>query len=97
MPLCLATAVVGMYAPRESAEVPSYVAPWFEGGMGKYAGEPIVIFAGSTTVGQFGEWLRISVYTGTGPQPNHPQQSNALSSPASALSSLLPLCTTHLF
>lgn len=31
------------------------LAPWKEGGRGKYAGQPIVIFGGSSSVGQFGE------------------------------------------
>ena len=55
IPLTLATAIVGMYADRETPEVPHYTAPWVDGGESKYKGEPIIIFGGASSVGQFGE------------------------------------------
>ena len=55
VPLGLATAVHGFYGDRASAEVPHFTPAWEEGGLGKYSGTPVVIFGGSTSVGQYGE------------------------------------------
>ena len=57
--LCLTTAVVGLYAARTSKEAPQLLPPWVEGGRDKYKDEPIVIFGGASSVGQFGKLLRI--------------------------------------
>lgn len=55
VPLGLATATIGLYTPAEGRGGAGLVAPWKEGGRGKYAGQPIVIFGGSSSVGQYGE------------------------------------------
>lgn len=53
----LGTAALGLFTPhvrpgRHFNSV-SLVAPWEEGGRGKYAGKPIVIFGGASSVGQY--------------------------------------------
>lgn len=48
VPLGLATAVVGLYGGGISL-----TPPWADGGAGKYAGKPIVVFAGASSVGQY--------------------------------------------
>ena len=63
VPLCLATAAIGMYKPKSSQVLPNgfdpggagLAPPWAEGGMGKYKGQAAVVFRGSSSVGQFGE------------------------------------------
>ncbi|KAI0366166.1 GroES-like protein [Pilatotrama ljubarskyi] len=54
VPLGLATAVVGFYNHRapESRSV-KLTAPWEEGGTTKYAGQPIFIIGGASSVGQY--------------------------------------------
>ncbi|KAF7789614.1 hypothetical protein EIP86_000560 [Pleurotus ostreatoroseus] len=50
IPLVLATAALGLYSsPKGGAGL---TAPWVEGGHGKYAGQPILIVGGSSSVGQ---------------------------------------------
>lgn len=55
VPLTMATAALGLYGkknkPRGGLEL---FPPWVEGGEGKYAGQPILIIGGSSSVGQFG-------------------------------------------
>ena len=58
MPLCLTTAVVGLYAARTQKEAPQLLPPWIEGGRDKYKDEPIVIFGGASSVGQFGMFYK---------------------------------------
>ncbi|KAI0027304.1 GroES-like protein [Vararia minispora EC-137] len=57
LPLALATAAIGMYEARSEPGAISggagYTAPWEEGGRGKYAGQPIIISGGASSVGQF--------------------------------------------
>lgn len=53
IPLVLATAVLGMYDEKRPPRGGIGLTPIWEGGRGKYAGEPIVINAGSTSVGQY--------------------------------------------
>ncbi|EKM58614.1 uncharacterized protein PHACADRAFT_207426 [Phanerochaete carnosa HHB-10118-sp] len=54
IPLVLATAVLGMYDSKRAPHGGiGLTPPWEEGGRNKYAGEPIVINAGSTAVGQY--------------------------------------------
>ncbi|TCD60662.1 hypothetical protein EIP91_009722 [Steccherinum ochraceum] len=50
IPLGLATAAVALYNSGNGIDL---VAPWKEGGRGKYAGQPFVLFGGSTSVGQY--------------------------------------------
>ncbi|EJD07038.1 GroES-like protein [Fomitiporia mediterranea MF3/22] len=54
IPLCIATAAVGLYSERPEG-VGKYTPCWEEGGEGLYRGKPIVIFGGSSSVGQFGK------------------------------------------
>ncbi|EKM58621.1 uncharacterized protein PHACADRAFT_117701 [Phanerochaete carnosa HHB-10118-sp] len=54
IPLVLATAALGLYDSKRSPHGGlGLTPPWEKGGRGKYADEPIVINAGSTSVGQF--------------------------------------------
>ncbi|KAI0715787.1 GroES-like protein [Cerioporus squamosus] len=48
VPLAVATAGIGLYHPQG---VTKFVAPWVEGGRGKYAGVPLVVIGGSSVVG----------------------------------------------
>ncbi|OCH89712.1 GroES-like protein [Obba rivulosa] len=49
IPLCLATAALALFDAGSAGLFP----PWEEKGRGKYAGKPIVVFGGATSVGQF--------------------------------------------
>ncbi|KZV75111.1 GroES-like protein [Peniophora sp. CONT] len=57
IPLCLATAAMGLYGEfiEGSAEGGGIglEAPWTDAGKGKYSGKPILIMGGSTSVGQY--------------------------------------------
>ncbi|KAI5120694.1 hypothetical protein M0805_007657, partial [Coniferiporia weirii] len=53
VPLGFATASVGLYGKRTQPGLQKLTPPWEEGGKGLYAGQPIVIFGGSTSVGQY--------------------------------------------
>ncbi|KAH8101000.1 GroES-like protein [Cristinia sonorae] len=53
IPLGLATAAIGLYNETWERGGANLVAPWSEGGRGKYARQPIVVFGGSSSVGQF--------------------------------------------
>ena len=53
IPLGLSTAAAGLYLPSEGRGGANLVAPW-KGGRGKYAGQPIVVIGGSSSVGQYG-------------------------------------------
>ncbi|KAI5120696.1 hypothetical protein M0805_007659 [Coniferiporia weirii] len=53
VPLGFATAAVGLYRSRTQPNLHKFAPPWQEGGKGLYAGQPIVIFGGSTSVGQY--------------------------------------------
>ncbi|KAL5504372.1 hypothetical protein ACEPAH_8446 [Sanghuangporus vaninii] len=52
VPLGLATAGAGLYGDRPGI-ITKYKPAWEEGGEGLYRGKPIVIFGGSTSVGQY--------------------------------------------
>lgn len=55
IPLCLNTAALGLYAPHSAERGGAALAvPWQPSGRGKYAGQPILVFGGASTVGQFG-------------------------------------------
>ena len=54
LPVVLATAALGLYNEKKSGA--GLTAPW-EGGRGKYAGQPILIIGGSSSVGQIGKSL----------------------------------------
>ncbi|TCD62490.1 hypothetical protein EIP91_006811 [Steccherinum ochraceum] len=49
IPSALATAAVALYNSGNGIDL---VAPWKEGGRGRYRGQPFVLFGGSTSVGQ---------------------------------------------
>ncbi|THH08859.1 hypothetical protein EW145_g2417 [Phellinidium pouzarii] len=53
VPACLATAAVGLYNGRHKPGLTKLTPPWEEGGKNIYAGQPIVIFGGSGSVGQY--------------------------------------------
>ncbi|VDC06719.1 unnamed protein product [Peniophora sp. CBMAI 1063] len=73
VPLCLATAAIGMYKPKSSQVLPNgfdvggagLTPPWTEDGMGKYEGQAAIVFRGSSSVGQFA--LRLAKLSGFGP------------------------------
>ena len=50
--VALVTAALGIYGNRKGAE--TLYAPWLDGGLDKYRSKPIVIFGGSTNVGNYG-------------------------------------------
>ncbi|KAG8213338.1 chaperonin 10-like protein [Butyriboletus roseoflavus] len=50
VPLGFDTAAVGLYSDQLGAGL---TPPWVEGGQGKYAGEPILIMGGSSSVGMY--------------------------------------------
>ena len=54
LPAGFTTAAASLYMYKGSDEILAFTAPWLDGGEGKYAGKPIVIFGGSTSVGQYG-------------------------------------------
>ncbi|KAI0359568.1 GroES-like protein [Trametes cingulata] len=49
----LATAVLPLYNHKEGAASVRLTPPWEEGGRGKYAGKPIFILGGASSVGQY--------------------------------------------
>lgn len=65
IPLCYATAAIGLYKPKASLVLPNgfdvggagLTPPWAEGGIGKYKGNAAVVFRGSSSVGQFGGFI----------------------------------------
>ena len=55
IPLTLATAALGLYDKKQKPFGGiGLTAPWLEGGRGKYAGQPILVVAGASSVGQLG-------------------------------------------
>ncbi|TFY82414.1 hypothetical protein EWM64_g1604 [Hericium alpestre] len=52
LPVSFTTAAVGLYAPKSKHGGAALTPFWEEGGMGKYADQPIVILGGSSCVGQ---------------------------------------------
>jgi|SRR5712671_1181342 len=54
VPLGITTAAVGLYQKRRERGGIGLVAPWADGGRGKYAGQAIYIPGGSSSVGQYG-------------------------------------------
>ncbi|KAI0029610.1 chaperonin 10-like protein [Vararia minispora EC-137] len=57
IPLCFAVAAIGLYdahaEPGAMSGGMALTAPWEEGGRGKYAGQPILVTGGASSVGQF--------------------------------------------
>ncbi|KAH8074799.1 GroES-like protein [Cristinia sonorae] len=52
IPVGLGATFIGLYG-KLNVRGAGLVAPWQDGGLGKYAGQPIVVFGGSTSVGQY--------------------------------------------
>jgi len=52
VPVGFGAALIGLYG-KTAAGGAELDAPWREGGRGKYSGSPIVVFGGSTSVGQY--------------------------------------------
>ena len=50
----IATSAFPLYNQDPTAASVRLTAPWLEGGRGKYAGKPFLVFGGSSAVGQFG-------------------------------------------
>ena len=63
IPLTLCTAAFGLYAPKGPRGGAALFPPWEAGGRGKYAGKPILIFGGSSSVGQYGELHNLTTPT----------------------------------
>ena len=69
LPLALATAALGLYkAKKDALRSEGYdiggaglVPPWAPGGTGKYAGKPALVIGGSSSVGQFGTTMALSM------------------------------------
>ena len=57
IPLGLATAAIGLYQKKKERGGLELVAPWVQGGRGKYAGQAIFITGGASSVGQYGTSL----------------------------------------
>lgn len=53
IPLTLDTAALGLYAKPGVRGGADLIPPWAPGGRGKYAGQPIFVFGGASSVGQF--------------------------------------------
>ena len=55
LPLGLATAAAGLYNERASDSGAKKLIPPWEAGKNLYGGQPILIFGGSSSVGQYSE------------------------------------------
>ncbi|OCH85946.1 GroES-like protein [Obba rivulosa] len=53
IPIGLVAAALGLFDPYTPSGSAKLFPPWEEGGRGKYAGKPIVIIGGSSSVGEF--------------------------------------------
>ncbi|KAI9507332.1 GroES-like protein [Russula earlei] len=53
IPLGFTTAAIGLYEKKRDRGGAGLVAPWLEGGRGKYAGQAIYIPGGASSVGQY--------------------------------------------
>ncbi|KAL1940198.1 hypothetical protein VTO73DRAFT_9149 [Trametes versicolor] len=53
IPLGLATVATGLWGQHPQAKSAGFPAPWEEGGATKFAGKPILIIGGSSSVGQY--------------------------------------------
>ncbi|KAI0789988.1 GroES-like protein [Abortiporus biennis] len=53
IPVCFDTAAIGLYQNFQPGGGAGLYPPWLEGGRNKYSGQPIVVFGGSSSLGQF--------------------------------------------
>jgi len=67
IPLGFTTAAIGLYQEKREFGGAGLVAPWADGGRGKYAGQAIYIPGGSSSVGQYGESRLSHLSAGHGP------------------------------
>ncbi|KAI0667952.1 GroES-like protein [Trametes maxima] len=64
LPVCLGTAAITLYNKHHDASSFKLVAPWEEGGRGAYAGKPVVVLGGASSVGQYViQLLRLSGFS----------------------------------
>jgi NADPH:quinone reductase-like Zn-dependent oxidoreductase len=63
MPLGIATSFIGLYAPKSDKQGGGAgLTPFYEDhGKGKYAGKPIVVLGGATSMGQYGKHHQVIV------------------------------------
>ncbi len=54
IPLGLATVATGLWGHHPQAKSAHFPAPWEEDGTTKFAGKPVLIIGGSSSVGQYG-------------------------------------------
>ncbi len=66
VPVALTTAALGLYANQTERGGAGLTPPWEADGAQKYAGKPILILGGSSSVGQFGEYLWVYFMADTG-------------------------------
>ncbi|RDX56944.1 GroES-like protein [Lentinus brumalis] len=62
LPMAVGTASIGLYHPHGATK---FVAPWAEGGKGKYAGTPLVVIGGSSAVGSLA--IQLATLSGFSP------------------------------
>jgi len=65
IPLGFTTAAIGLYQEKRERGGAGLVAPWADGGRGKYAGQAIYISGGSSSVGQYA--LQLAKLSGFNP------------------------------
>ncbi|KAI0763243.1 GroES-like protein [Irpex lacteus] len=64
IPSCFTTAAVGLYQKVKRRGGLALTAPWEEGGLHKYAGQPAIVSGGASSVGQFAlQLLRLSGFS----------------------------------
>ncbi|KAA1476198.1 GroES-like protein [Dentipellis sp. KUC8613] len=64
VPLGLATAALGLYAPIGARGGAALTPPWTAGGLGKYKDQPALVVGGSSSVGQFAiQLLKLSGFS----------------------------------
>ncbi|KAI0788289.1 GroES-like protein [Fomes fomentarius] len=64
LPVAVGTSAIPLYNKHESAKSVKLVAPWEEGGKTLYAGKPVVVLGGASSVGQAVlQFLRLSGFS----------------------------------
>jgi len=88
IPLGFTTAAIGLYQDKRDRGGAGLVAPWVDGGRGKYAGQAIYIPGGSSSISQYGTLPLRRVEDDDDEIKNCMQPSNSRNSVASTQSSL---------
>ncbi|TFY66367.1 hypothetical protein EVG20_g4723 [Dentipellis fragilis] len=91
VPLGLATAAVGLYAPKAPMGGAALTPPWVEGGKDKYKDQPALVTGGSSSVGQFGE---VTCSLMSHKAPTHIQSLNSPAIQLLKLSGFNPIIST---